>query len=65
MPSESKGQRSAGNAFGHLVPLLQRPSCTIDVVLGAGLVVLHQLDIPGKHGITIEKEARMHCSVNE
>lgn len=26
--------------------------------------LLHQLGILGKHGITIEKEARMHCRVN-
>lgn len=39
--------------------LHRRVSC------GAGLVVLHQLGILGKHGITIEKEARMHCGVNE
>lgn len=48
----------------HLVPLCTGHTYAVAVTLGAGLAVLYQLGILGKHGVTIEKEARMHCRVN-
>lgn len=63
--SESKGQCGAGNAFSHLIPLLQWSylrHCRYPWSLTG---VLHQLGILGKHRITIEKEAKMLCRVND
>lgn len=64
-PLWEQGSGQCWKCFWPLVPLLQRPSCTVGVGSGAGLAVLHQRGILGKHGITIEKEAGMHCSVSE
>lgn len=55
-PLSSLGARlGAGNAFGPRF-LLQRPSRTAGVGPGAGLAVLHQLGVLGKHGITMRRK---------